>query len=164
VTKSKPDAALGNVEFVSTPAVGCVTVSRRRVRVVGTTGDEAPRRSGDGYTMDPQRVQWHLENWAEWMTTRASDYGRGYPGRASGRMGVSQSRDFDSMVAEADSACARAVGAILDESCTPVERSAVHHFHLAAVFRFPRLGRGAELAYETACTKVGRGLVQKGIE
>jgi hypothetical protein len=116
----------------------------------------------DAGTMDPDRVLWHLDNWAEWQATRRGDYGRGYPSRASGGMGQVQSRDFESMVATADAHCAAAVEAIL-ESCTVVERCSVHHFHLGAVFRFPRIGRGAELAYEHAREKIGRALLQRGI-
>lgn len=114
--------------------------------------------------MTDERLDWHLANWAEYMRPRQSDYGRGYSGRASGGMGQSGSRDFDTMVEAADSDCARAVDAIICGSCTPIEQCAVHHYHLGAVFRFQRIGRGAELAYESAREKIGAGLVQRGID
>jgi hypothetical protein len=112
--------------------------------------------------MNDERLGWHLENWAAWQADHAHDFGRGYPTRASGGFVSRSSQDFSSMVHKADRACARAVDAILD-GCTPIEKAAVSHFHLAAVFRFPRLGMAAENAYQSAREKIRRGLLARGI-
>ena len=114
--------------------------------------------------MTDDRLLWHLVNWAEWMEDKRSDFTRGYPSRASGGMGQSQSRDFDAMVATVDTICAKAVDAILDGACSHAERLSVWHFHLDAVFRFPRLGCGAHICYAAAKEKVRRGLMRRGIE
>lgn len=114
-------------------------------------------------TMTDERLLWHLWNWEQWhYKGQTGDVGRGWPTLAGSGVGQTQSRDFDSMCASVDDHCARAVEATLDD-CTPVERAAVHHFHLRAVFRFPRIGRGAELAYEAAKEKLRAGLTKRGI-
>lgn len=115
-----------------------------------------------GKSIEELRLDWHLENWAEYMQNRPTDHGRGYPGRASGGILSRASQDFEQMVMRADVACAKAVDAIL-EGCTPTERAAVHHYHLAAVFRFPNIGRGAEIAYHEAREKIRAGLQKRGI-
>lgn len=112
--------------------------------------------------MTEDRLDWHLENWAYWQADGDHDFGRTYPSRASGGFVSRGSQDFDTMVRRADRACSKAIDAIL-EGCTPVERSAVAHFHLAAVFRFPHVGLGAELAYKSAREKIKRGLLARGI-
>ncbi len=123
--------------------------------------DDASHVHRPAFRMSDERLAFHLVNWADWQRTRASDYGRRYPSRASGRMGVSGASDFDSMVEVADAICARAVEAILD-GLAPAERCAVHHRHLAAVFRFPRVE--LERAYTAACEAIRRGLRSRGIE
>lgn len=112
--------------------------------------------------MTDDRLDWHLENWAEWQRDCAGDFGRNYPSRASGGFISRSSQDFDAMVRKADRMCARAVDAIL-EGCTTAERSAVAYFHIGAVFRFPHVGRGAEIAYQSAREKIRRGLIARGI-
>ena len=111
--------------------------------------------------MDDARLTWHCENWRTWQEDRKSDFGRGYPSRASSRMGQSGSRDFDSMVAAADGHCARAVDAIVD-GLPPVERCAVYHVHLAA--RFPYPATCAMDVYELARAEIRRGLMKRGID
>lgn len=112
--------------------------------------------------MTDDRLQWHLDNWASWHMARGQSLGGGYPTRASGGVRSIASQDFDTMVEAADIHCAEAVEAILD-GCTVVQRCAVHHFHLGAVFRFPRPGLGAEIAYRAAREAVRAGLVRRGI-
>jgi hypothetical protein len=117
-------------------------------------------------TMSEARLEWHLDNWAEWQFKRENR--GGYPTRASGGIGLRASNTFDSMVQAADDRCARAVEAILD-GLMPAERAAVWHFHLGVdfnvqVFRFPHVGYGAERLYEQAREKIRKGLVSKGIQ
>jgi len=112
--------------------------------------------------MTDDRVKWHLENWAYWQSDRTSNDGRGVPDRASG-IGISHRSDFDAMCDHADRRCADAVSAILSDECTPLERQVVTHLHIAAVFRFPRLGWSAEEAYKRATFTVGKGLDRRGI-
>lgn len=108
--------------------------------------------------MTDDRIGWHLENWAEWMD-RGTAGGAGYSSRASGGMGRSHSRDFDSMVAESDNRCAIAVDAVLD-SMNPAERGSIHHFHIAAVYGFRD---PVKLVYDRARAKLGRELDARGI-
>lgn len=106
--------------------------------------------------MAPDRVFWHLWNWANWQRCGGDD--GDYESRASSGIGRSSSRDFDAMVAEADSRCAMAVEAILD-NLTSAQRCAVHVKHLDAVYRL----RDLEASYDSACLSIGRGLDRRGI-
>jgi hypothetical protein len=102
------------------------------------------------------RCAWHLANWAQWM--RQSALKLSYPSRAP-IIGKSGSSDFDAMVATEDTRCAVAVDAIID-GLPVAERLAVHHVHLAAVWR-----PGADLAgsYAAARDRVALGLTKRGI-
>ncbi len=112
-------------------------------------------------TMTDDRLDWHFWNWAEWQRAEYT-IAHGYPTRAASGLGRSHARTFPELVASADKRCAKAVEAILD-GCTPLERNAVHHIHLAAVFRFPRLGQSVEDAYARAREQVRSGLIARGI-
>jgi len=120
-----------------------------------------PQRLGRG--MPEDRLTWHLDNWSEWQRDRHADFGRGAPHRASGGIQSGSSRDFDSMVAEVDLKCAKAVDVVIDD-LSPVERAAVFHIHMGAVYRFPRVGLGAEVAYARAREGIRAGLLRRGIE
>lgn len=111
--------------------------------------------------MDDDRLRWHLDNWAYWQRNRASDYGRGAPPQAAGGFVSGNSSDFEDMVARVDQRCANAVDAIVHK-LDPVERCSVYHFHMAAVFRFPRLDKG--LAYRKARVAIRAGLLRRGID
>jgi hypothetical protein len=117
-------------------------------------------RKGDG-GMTEQRLDWHLENWAEWHF-RHNKVGYGAPSRAGSGLGRSHRTTFEDMVESADTRCAEAVEASVDD-LTPIERFAVHHVHLAAVYRFPREARGHQEAYERARAKIKRGLGSRSI-
>lgn len=113
--------------------------------------------------MTDERLDWHLWNWENWhYRGQTGDLARGFSNLASSGIGRKSSSDFDSMVASVDDRCALAVETILDE-CTPAQRSAVHHFHLAAVFRFPHIGYGAKVAYDEARERIRAGLTKRGI-
>ena len=112
--------------------------------------------------MDEARLDFHLSNWAEWQRDRPSDFGRSYPFCASGGIRSDASRDFDSMVAEADAKCARATDAVVD-GLPPIERASVYHVHLETAFRYPDIGRSVERAYSLARVAIKTGLKRRGI-
>lgn len=118
--------------------------------------------NAQGAPVTDDRLDWHLENWAFWQ--RAPDnISRGYPGAASSGIGVSRRSHLDSMIDAADARCARVVDSIVGE-LSPVQRAAVNHYHLDAVFRFPRVGMGAERAYARARETIAYHLTRRGIE
>lgn len=123
-------------------------------------GHDQPRREGVAVTED--RIEFHLWNWSRWMGVRVVALPPGAPKKASGGMGVSHRSDVDTMTRAADNRCAAAVDAIID-GLSPIERAAIHHFHLEAVFRFPRVGLGAEKAYALARDRIGFELDRRGI-
>jgi hypothetical protein len=92
----------------------------------------APVKRTDGYALTDARLDWHLENWAVWESSR---WDAELAFEVS--QGVSSSVDFEEMCAEMDRRCA-AVTAAAIASLTPVERAAVCNKFVAAVFRFPR--------------------------
>jgi hypothetical protein len=117
-------------------------------------------RKGDG-GMSDERVSWHLENWAEWQI-RDERIGAGAPTKAGSGLGRTHRTTFEDMVDSADTRCAEAVEAALDD-CTPLERFSVHHEHLAAVYRFPRAAADHTRLYASAREKIKRGLGKRGI-
>ncbi len=112
-------------------------------------------------TMTDDRLDWHFANWATWQRAEYT-IAHGYPSQASSGMGKTHRQRFDEQVTVADQRCAKAVEALLD-GCTALERNAVHHLHLYAVFRFPRLGQCVEEAYSRAREHVRNGLLARGI-
>lgn len=108
-----------------------------------------------------QRVTWHLDNWAEWQRDQRTDYGYGFANcDGSGACSVS-SKEFDAMVAEADMRCAQVVDVVISD-LVPIESAAIKHFHVGAVFRFPR-GSATE-AYIRARAYLSLALCRRGIE
>lgn len=95
--------------------------------------------------MDIQRLEWHLQNWADWM--RRPSNRLGYPTHslciASG--GGSTVDAFEIMCEEVDAKCARAMDAMID-SLPPNQAMAINHKWLASVYRM----RDMETAYEMA--------------
>lgn len=107
-------------------------------------------------TMTEEKLTWHLDNWAAWMKGALND--GDYSSRAS-VCGSTSSREFDAMVAEADTRCAVAVSAIVDELPRQQE-AAIHHFHLAGAYRL----RGDVLEhYALGREAVRVGLNRRGI-
>jgi len=107
--------------------------------------------------MPEARLEWHFDNWRRWM--RKDDVGEGYPRSAAGCVGGGYSQTFDDMVDAADVRCARIFDSLVN-SLSPVERAAVYHVHLYAVFRFPR---GLDEAIASGRLKVAGWLVQRGV-
>jgi len=108
--------------------------------------------------LSPHRVEWHLWNWEQWQLSRSS--AGDYESRASGGIGGTSSRLFDAMCAEADTRSAMAVEAILS-GLPEIERMAVHHVRLGAVFSDRT--EQPEFPYARACVAIARGLYARGI-
>lgn len=108
--------------------------------------------------MTDDRVEWHLWNWSTRACSNTFNDG-GYGSRASGGIGHSWSNDSDSMVAEVDTRCAYIVDVLIGE-LPEIERCAVRHVHLEAVYRFRD---GHKEPYRRAKMSIGRGLDKRGI-
>jgi hypothetical protein len=108
--------------------------------------------------LSPHRTEWHLWNWEQWQrhATAVGDW----ESRASGGISSTSSRLFDAMCAEADTASARAVDAILD-GLPECERVAVHHIRLLAVWHWRN--EDPEFPYARAAVQIARGLFARGI-
>jgi hypothetical protein len=107
--------------------------------------------------MTPDRLTWHLDNWAAWMSGKV-DVGD-YPSRSSSGLGHSSSRDFDALCAEADTRCAQAVDAVLN-GMPPLLRLAVYNRHLGTIWE---LRCNGEAIYAQAVIVIERGLDRRGI-
>ena len=109
--------------------------------------------------MPENRLEWHFENWKRWM--RHDSTTDGYPGKASGCVGGGYSQSFDDMVDAADIRCAQIVDSLVN-SLTPIERAAIYHKYLYAVFRYGRAGN-LEQSLARARLKVGEWMVIRGV-
>lgn len=108
--------------------------------------------------MPEGRLEWHFDNWRRYM--RRDDVTDGYPGKAAGCIGGGYSQTFDDMVDAADVRCARVMDALVS-SLSTIERAAINHQYLYAVFRH---GRGElEEALLRARYRIAAWLVQRGI-
>lgn len=87
--------------------------------------------------MPISHLEFYFDNWRKWM--RRDAVTDGYPGKASGCVGGGYSQTFDDMIDAQDVRCASVTDALI-WSLPPVERAALHHCYLYAVFRFPRGG------------------------
>lgn len=113
------------------------------------------KRSDGHYSLSEERLDWHLENWAVWESSRwdaelAYEVSQGY----------SMSVDFDEMCAEMDRRCASITGAAI-ASLTPVERGVVCNKLIGAVFRFPRENEAN--AWARARWLLARDLYRRGL-
>lgn len=126
---------------------------------IGPTTDGSPRKKTT-FGMTEERLTWHLENWAAWQRRRFGEFRRlWYPRKASGNFQCDHS-DFDDMVEQADTRCAKAVEAILSD-LTVIQECAIHHQLLAAVYNFPRAN--FEQQYGFARELIRKGLTLRGI-
>lgn len=103
------------------------------------------------------RVQWHLENWTEWM--QGLKVGSGYRNRASGGFLCQGSRDFDAMVATADARCAEAVNACIDD--LPTEQQMAVYYRMLGTRTSPE---NVTLAFEQARETLSREIPGRGID
>lgn len=109
--------------------------------------------------MSEGRLEFHFDNWRRWM--RKDDVTDGAPGKAAGCVGGGYSQTFDDMADASDIRCARIVDALVS-SLSPVERAAVYHEYLYAVFRSGR-NSNLEQSLLRARTKVAEWLVIRGV-
>jgi hypothetical protein len=108
----------------------------------------------------PDRVEFHLANWARWMRT-----GQAVQGHASESCGLSSggtSKGFDEMVESEDRRCAQIVDAVLD-NLPPVQRIAIyiHKGVMGRVFEFKRMTFHQALTEGKAA--LGRELSRRGV-
>jgi len=85
--------------------------------------------------MSEGRLEWHFANWSRFM--RKDNYTDGYPGKAAGCVGGGYSQTFDDMADASEVRVARVVDALVG-SLEPIQRAAINHTYLYAVFNFPR--------------------------
>lgn len=108
------------------------------------------------------QVARHLAMWVAWQHAWSADDELGYPKQSpmfSGAQGGAVSPDtFDHLCEQADAWVARAMDAIIDD-LPPIERAAIYHLHLCAVFR----GRDLDAAYAAALEHLGMAMAAKGL-
>lgn len=112
--------------------------------------------------MTDDRVRWYLWNWERYSLRHKStsgSSGEGYPRRSLVFKGSNNSLTFEEMCRTADRISARAVDAIVD-GLPQAQKLAVHHIHLASVFRL----RNLEDTYDLARAAIGAGLERRGME
>lgn len=108
--------------------------------------------------LEDSRLDQLLELWAGWMRSSQPLRELWYPDGACGCVGGGYSQSFEDMLEAADSRSAEAVDACI-ESLPTIQRCAVMHKHLYAVFRF----RDLENHYLDARTALGLGLPVRGV-
>lgn len=108
--------------------------------------------------MPEARLEFHFDNWRRWM--RKDTVTDGAPHKAAGCVGGGYSQSFDDMADASDIRCARIVDALV-HSLAPLERAAIYHQYLYAVFRHNR-GMLAQ-ALESGRFKVAGWLVARGV-
>lgn len=106
----------------------------------------------------PERVEWHLHNWARWM--RSGSHVGAYGAVAVGLSSGGRSEDFDDMADASERRSARIVDTVVYDLPSD-ERMAICHAYLGAVVRFRRQVMAEVLA--RAKRAVGRGLAARGV-
>lgn len=104
------------------------------------------------------RLEWHFDNWRRWM--RKDDVTEGAPRVAAGCVGGGYSQTFDEMVDAADVRCAKILDSLVN-SLSHVERAAIYHKYLYAVFRLERCSM--EQSLSRGRLKVAEWLVARGV-
>lgn len=104
------------------------------------------------------RLEWHFDNWRRYM--RKDDVTDGYPGKAAGCVGGGYSQTFDDMADASDVRVARILDALVS-SLTPIERAAIYHEYLYAVFRPTR--ESLEEILIRARFRIATWLVARGV-
>lgn len=108
--------------------------------------------------MTPARIDWHLDNWAEWHQSARNE--TGYAANPDCINHNWYSKTIEEMLEPIERRCAEAVEAIVWE-LPSVQSAAILHNHFAAVFRFCRTS--LVTAYDVARERVGDGLDKRGI-
>lgn len=109
--------------------------------------------------MTPERVEWHLWNWANWMHGGLSSHLQDRHSASSG-IGKSGSSDFDQMVGAEDARCAKATDRAIDD-LPEYEKSAVYTRQLYQRWGHPL--PALPIYYAQALEIVGRKLDRAGI-
>lgn len=107
--------------------------------------------------MTPADVERHLANWSSWMRTGGGvrGYAHQTPGILTGNL-----NSWEDLCETCDKAAARATDASI-EDLPNLERVAIHHYHLAAVWRFNR--ETVEIVYDRAVDALSYTLSAKGL-
>lgn len=108
--------------------------------------------------MSEGRLEFHLDNWRRWM--RKDSVTDGYSRTAAGCIGGGYSQSFDDMVDAEDIRCARILDALVN-SLEPIERAAIYHRYLYAVFRHGRDQMDAAL--QRGRMRIAGWLVTRGV-
>ncbi len=109
--------------------------------------------------MSPERVDFHLWNWAQWHR-RSREHGIGYPSRSAVGENYTTNSDFDSMVEGAYKQAARATDTVIDDLPT-LYKIAVYAQHLEGKWFLEDLARA--LYYRAACDLIGKALDKRGV-
>jgi len=107
-------------------------------------------------------VEGYLAMWVQWQRSwSAADelgFPKAHPMFKNLRSGVAGNDTFDHLCEQADTWAAHVIDAVID-GLSPIERAAIYHKHLAAVFR----GRDLDAAYDQAIAALERGIAAKGV-
>jgi hypothetical protein len=106
----------------------------------------------------PERVEWHLSNWREWM--RHPELHLDYPSKALGFATGGQFTHIEDWEAQVDAWVARTMDALIND-LAPIEQAAIYHRYLFSVYRFPR--EPHYIVLERAKRHIGVGLRHWGI-
>ena len=109
--------------------------------------------------MNIDRLEWHLENWSDWMKRDTMQLG--YPAKSIMIMGGGAigADDFEILCDNADSHAASMIDAIIDSISMP-QRTAINHQWLKVAHHYPTQALDLDEAY-TAIIKIAdrRGLI-----
>ena len=111
--------------------------------------------------MNIERLEWHLENWRDYMMRDTSKLG--YPSRSmmlqSGNTGIGINQDaFDMMCDGVDADCAIKMESLIDSISQP-QRTAINHVWLSVPHHYPT----QELDYDEAITSLCKLADKRGL-
>lgn len=106
-------------------------------------------------TNEHPRLDWHLQNWAEWMRSGSTTHLR-----CATMRGASGSADFDDMVQGEDRRVAKVVDACIGD-LSQVEQCALRNKHLGELWRANR--EPIAIAYERARLRLSGQLRRRGV-
>lgn len=112
----------------------------------------------DRNRMTPARIDWHLDNWAEWHARNRDDLG--FASNPHIMAHDWHSKDVDQLLEPIEARCAEAVEAIVWE-LPAVQTCAVLNRHFDVVFKFAV--ESCLAVYEQARERIGCGLDVRGI-
>jgi hypothetical protein len=109
--------------------------------------------------MTNDRLEWHLDNWRDWMQ-RTDSNRLGYPTKSAcmSSGGASGEDEFDVMCEECDSRCADILDKIIDSISQP-QRTAINHAWLKVAHHYPT----QDLDYVEALESISRLADKRGL-